>query len=219
MNRRNRQRGFSILGVILVIIGIIVAIGVWTMAGQTNSNTATVSTADTLASALLNDSSTLKTKFDTLTIGLAASNPAVVTFVPGGTAPENMLNGDPQPKVASQTAIDVAGPNGIWVYTKTFNADGVGTAAADYAMVVAGVKDAVCKRVNNSLKGSETIPTYTGLTTAAAFVAGATLTNPNASVAIDFATHGLPNLGWSAGCISAGGVSDQNLFFRVVKVN
>lgn len=215
--RHSKQHGFSILGVILVIVVIIAAIGVWAMSGQTNTSTSTSSTADVLASSLISDSSTIKLAYDTLVVGGSSAN--TITFSPDPAATDNVLDpikGAGLMKAPARAIREGATePDGIWVYTKTLAAQ-VGTSQTDIAVVLAGVKDSVCKRVNFSVSGSEDIPSYTGKTTSASFVTGATAGNPNSSVALDFGNNGVAANGWTYGCVKGSG-ADQNLFFRVLQ--
>ena len=220
-----KQQGFSILAVILVIVAVIVAIGVWALSGQSNTSNSSTSTSDIQASAIVNDGASLKLAFETLVIN--GSSPSTLVFIPNtastATAP-NMLdptNGVQIPKPNAQAIrANAVAPEGLWVYNgTTFRGRNVGTnTAADQVLLLAGVKDGICQRINNNLYGASTIPAVTTITTGAAFVTGATATAPTSTTAIDLSANTAVD-GWQHGCISANGVADNNLYFRVLKPN
>ena len=214
-----KQQGFSILAVILVIVAVIVAIGVWALSGQTNTSNSGNSTSDIQASSIVNDASSIKLAFDSLLIN--GANSANIVFVPNqpstGSVP-NMLdpsNGIQYPKPNSN-AIKATpdATQGIWVYNSTtFKGSSVGTTAADQTIVLAGLKDIVCQRINNTLYGLAVTP----VTTVTTPTLGATATAPTTTAAIDLSTVTAAN-GWSSGCISTG-TADSNFYFRILRAN
>lgn len=183
-----KQTGFSILAVILVIVAVIVAIGVWALSGQTNTSNLGNSTSDIQAASIINDSSSMKLAFDSLIVnGYSASS---IVFLPNtastGTAP-NMLeptNGVqvPKPNTKAIKAGSIA-PEGIWVYNPTgFKLVSLGgSTAAEQILLLAGVKKDVCERINNTLHGSTTIPNVALTATSDAFVTGATESSPTST--------------------------------------
>jgi hypothetical protein len=223
-----KQQGFSVLAIILVVVAVIVAIGVWALSGQTNTSTTGNSTSDIQASSIVSDGAAIKLSFDNLVIN--GSSASTVVFVPNvastATAP-NMLDPTvgiqvPRPNAnAIRTGATI--PEGIWVYNgTTFKGSAVGVAGtADQAILLAGVKDTVCSRINNNNNGTTAIPAVTTITTGAAFVTLTSSPAPTTAVAIDLnaAATAAATAGWTSGCVSANGVADNNLYFRVLKAN
>lgn len=213
-----QQQGFSILAVILVIVAVIVAIGVWALSGQTNTSNSSNSSADIQAASIVNDGGSIKLAFDTLIInGTSAAN---ITFIPNTAGTGNMLDpttGIQSPKPNSnaiRTGATV--PDGLWVYNPTaFKGATVGTTAADQAIVLSGIKDSVCSRINNTLYGSTVLPVLS----AAAPVTSATAAAPTTAAAIDLSSiAATPPTGWTSGCIATG-TADSNFYFRILKAN
>lgn len=214
-----KRNGFSILAIILVIVAVIVAIGVWALSGKTNTNNSGDSSTSILASTIINDSSSIKLAYDTLNIS-GVSN---IIFMPNQAGANNILdpvNGITTYKASAQAINkDLPEPMGFWVYSKTFVTT-LGPSNPDTVILLSGVKDTVCKSINKTLYGSDLIPEYGPATGAQFFVNGATATNPNTTTAIEFATAtGTRDLTWDIGCIKSPGATDQNLFFKVLKVN
>jgi len=215
-----KQNGFSILAIILVIVAVIVAIGVWALSGKTNTSNSGDSSVSIMASTIVNDSSSIKLAYDTLNIA-GVSN---IIFMPNQTGQNNML--DPVNGITSSKAnpksinSDLGEPMGTWVYSKNFGTT-LGPSNPDTAILLPGVKDGVCKAINKTLFGSDTIPEYGPATGANFFVNGATVANPNTTQAIDFSSAGVQmnSLTWDMGCIRSPGSTDQNVFFKVLKVN
>jgi type II secretory pathway pseudopilin PulG len=217
--RLKKRNGFSILAIILVIVAVIVAIGVWALSGTSNTSSASSSTSDIQVSALMNDTSAIKLAFDELIIN-GASDTSIV-FVPNALstpqAPNvlDTVNGIAMPRPSSKMIRDDATePNGIYVYSKTF------ATGSQYkkAILLAGLKDSVCSGINKSLNGDANIPKYGSINDSQGFVTGATASNPNSNVVIDFSSNGLSAFsGWTIGCIAGAGASDNNMFFRVLK--
>lgn len=221
MNTLNikKKNGFSILAIILVIVAVIVAIGVWAISGKTNTNNSGDSSNSIMASTIVNDSSSIKLAYDSLNIA-GVSN---IIFVPNQSGANNMLdpvNGITAYKASAQAINkDQPEPMGLWVYSKTFGTT-LGPSNPDTAILLSGVKDSICKQINKTLHGSDLIPEYGPATGAQFFVNGASATNPNSTTAIDLNTAvGTRDLTWDMGCIKPPGAIDQNLFFKVLKVN
>jgi hypothetical protein len=215
-----RKNGFSILAIILVIVAVIVAIGVWALSGKTNTSNSGDSGNSIMASTIVNDSMSIKLAYDTLNIS-GVSN---IIFVPNQAGANNMLdpvNGITAYKASAQAINkDQPDPMGTWVMSKTFGTN-LSPSNPDTAILLSGVKDTICKNINKTLHGSDTIPEYGPATGAQFFVNGATVANPNTTQAIDFASGGVQvnSLTWDIGCIKPPGAIDQNLFFKVLKIN
>lgn len=220
----NKQQGFSILAVILVIVAVIVAIGVWALSGQTNTSNSGNSTSDIQASSIVNDSGAIKLAFDTLIInGASASSIVFVPNVASTAAAPNMLDPTSGVQVPKPNANAIkpspAATEGFWVYNPTaFKGNAVGVAAnADQVVYIAGVKKGVCERINNTLYGSTVIPA-SALATSAAGTASATTTTPTTAAALDLTAVG-GAAGWTSGCVATTAGGDDNIYFRVLKQN
>jgi type II secretory pathway pseudopilin PulG len=215
-----KKNGFSILAIILVIVVIIVAIGVWALSGQSNSQSSSDSNNTVLAATIQNDSSSIKLAYDTLNIN-GQSN---IIFMPNQSASNNMLdplNGISVPNVPAKAINqDLGGaPVGLWVLDNNFNSN-IGPSNPDTAIVLSGLNDGVCKQINKTLYGSDNIPEYGPASGAPYFTSGATSANPNTTQAIDFPSGGtqVNSLTWTMGCIRSPGSTNQNAFFRILKV-
>lgn len=73
-----QQKGFSIFAVILVIVAVIVAIGIWALSGQSNAQNNSDSTNDIMMSEIINGSSSIKLAYDKLVIN--GANPLEVNY-------------------------------------------------------------------------------------------------------------------------------------------
>lgn len=219
-----RERGFSILAVILVIVAVIVAIGVWALSGQANTESGSNASTDVLASGIVTDGQALKLGFDTVLIG--GANPAQVIFKPGDTSALNVLNpvtGIALPAVPAKAINNDNYPNQVWTYNKNFVIPGVGVSSAqDYVVMLGGIKDSVCKKINKNLHGDETLPVVGYLQNVLTFMGSSTANDPNSATAVDFTTAGAPlnATSWVSGCIRGADDTDgNNVYFVVVKAN
>lgn len=213
-----RKTGFSILAVILVIVAVIVAIGLWALSGSSNTSNSSDSATNIAVSSILNDSSAIKLQWDTLLINSADSNK--IKFDPTDSTSENNVfnlnNGIAQPSVNSKVIREgAASPEGLWVYSKSLSVNS--NANPDNVIVLAGIKDTVCKELNKQINNSDTTPVATSMNFGSSYVLGATKSNPNTAVVVDFPSVGVTQQ-WNMGCI-AGGTPDSNLFYRVLKMN
>lgn len=214
-----KQKGFSILAIILVIVAVVVAIGVWALSGQTNTSNSSTSSADIQAAAIAGDASAIKSAYDALLV--SGANAANIGFVPNTastTAVPNMLDpttGIQVPKPNSNAIKTTPAANdGIWVYNASgFVGNSVGTATADPIIAVGGIKDSVCMRINNTIYGSSTIPA-SGI---ASITTGATAAAPVSAAA--FTPIVTVASGWTSGCLTTTAGADNNFYFRVLKVN
>lgn len=217
-----KQNGFSILSVLLIIVGIITAIGVWTLSGQTNPSNTNNSTADVLAASISNDGSSIKLSFDSLVVN--GASPSTIVFVPPGnnTASPNMLDVMygiqlPRPNANAIKPNSVA-PHGIWVYApNTLSINNIGTSAADRIAMIAGVKDSICKRINNTLYGLNSIPVST-IPNLDSLLTNVTTSSPT-STSTAYSLTTIAD-GWTSGCVAvANGLADNNFYFRVLQAN
>ncbi len=219
-----RERGFSILAVILVIVAVIVAIGIWALSGQANTDSGSNASTDVLASGIVTDGQALKLGFDTIVIN--GGNASQIVFTPGDPNPLNVLNpvtGIALPAAPAKAINSDSYPNQVWTYNKNFVIPNLGVSSAqDYVVMLGGIKDAVCKKINKNLHGDETLPVVGYLQNVRAFMGSATASDPNSSVAVDFTTAGAPlnGLSWVSGCIRGADNQDgDNVYFVVVKAN
>lgn len=221
--RLKKKDGFSILAIILVIVAVIVAIGIWALSGESNTSSSSSSSAKISASAIINDSSSIKLAYDTLTIN-GASNTDII-FMPNVANKNNVLDtkdGISLPKASANIfKSDFVEPNGIWVMNKNFYSLKGSIGQPDTVIMLAGIKDTVCSQINNQQYGSTFIPTYPPFNNSEQFVQGATATNPNSNVQVDFSTGGTDtnSLDWESGCIKGATANDNNVYFRVLKAN
>lgn len=217
-----KQTGFSILGVILVVVAVVGVLGVWAMSGQTNTSNAASSASDVAAAGIANDGSAIKATYDTVLVNGSAAGS--VTFIAdpangGYASTNNILNpttGIQKPVSNANMFTNTTFPNGAWIYQTGIKGNGIGTTAAEAAIVVTGLKDGVCQQINNRSYGSTAIPA-SGLANTA-FTTGATALLPSSSNAADIsAVAGVA--GWMSGCVTTLQGVDNNVYFRVLKAN
>lgn len=216
-----RKNGFSILAIILVIVAVIVAIGIWALSGSTNTDNTNNSVSDLTVSALINDTNSIQTAFDMATIS-GGQSPNEITYLPGVPSENNLLNGatgitSPIPNGKALRS-DATEPEGVYVFTKTLYVNSNG--APEIAIMLGGVKDSVCKKINmqiNNASSTDLIPTAGTMSYGYTFVQGATKANPNSTVIVDLHSNGITQ-DWTSGCIG-GANPDNNLFYKVLKMN
>lgn len=221
-----KQKGFSILAVILIVVGLIAIIGAWALSGQTNSQSASESTSDVLAAGIAQDAAAIKAMFDTISVKGVTT--AEITYVPTnvayGTSPNlvtNMLNTQsgiqkpvPNPNALQDTA--AAAPANFYVYHKGIQLPGVGvTANAETMIVLSGLRLGTCQKINERNNGTavDATPPASGKSQAD-LLGAATVAAPTDTTAADLT--GVTALsGWSTGCT---GTSDgKYVFFRVLR--
>lgn len=199
-----KQSGFSILAVILVIVAVIVAIGIWGLSGQSNINNTSSSAMDIAIEGFINDATAIKSSIEAYRIvnGTEAKldtgtfvfdRPLVNTKLirPGATANE-----------------------GKWVINPSnFYASYIGdNSNEDITILVGGITDIMCKKINKKLQGVETIPVVT---------TGTSSSNVVSSFPTGFAYNYmyLANVGslynWANGCFNVRNIVDGNVFFFV----
>lgn len=220
--RVKKQKGFSILAVILVIVAVIVAIGVWALSGQSNTNDSN-KRASISASSLISESSSIKLAFDKIIIngdGVKSS----ITYMPGVPDKSNIL--DPSDGLSLSNGGDALIEDTDiknFVFSKKVAVTGAGSNSKyDAVILLAGVKDAVCREVNHQMNGVALdfpIPAFEPLGGFREFIVGASASNPNSNVQLDFSTVvALRNLNWAnGGCIKGASNSEgNNVFYRVL---
>lgn len=218
-----QKNGFSILAVILVIVVVIVAIGAWGLSGQSNSANNAKNSIDVQAANLLNDGLAFKNTYEKYKLqGVNQNN---ITYVPNTSNTATTFNlADPTvgisiPTISSQIINSNPTTNeGYWAYLK-FVATPLGRTMGgnDYekVMVVGGIKDSVCKRINYSISGNESIINLNG--TSDTLLSGISKTTPNTEDSIYFPP------GISIGYAGCGGrlaaQPDKNIFYVILQIN
>lgn len=229
INTNKKQKGFSILAVILVIVAVIVAIGVWALSGQTNTSSTGQSTNDIQSAAIINDGASIKLAFDTLiTNGTSANN---ITFMPNISSSTNMLdpmNGIKVPIANKKALFDdqpVNPPYGLWIYNNNFKGNSIGDITKPSKVILlTGIKDSVCSRINQTLHGSTDVPPA-GFPIMETAITGASLINPNSVTEINLNTspYAAPTAGWTAGCVATSNndtkFSNFNVYYNILKIN
>lgn len=221
LNINNKdESGFSILGILLVIVFLAVALATYLLSGKTNTSSTNSATAKVMASSVLNDASSIQTAFDmkVLMNGVSKQN---ITFTTDGS-PNSILstdhNGIEQPAApAGAIRKDAAAPDGIYAYVNTaYTIPG----SIKKAIVLTGIRTDVCKQINFTLYGKEDIPTYLGAEKSNTVSTGATRTNPNTTHILDLDLAGIKDghyaRGWNAGCMTSADSNDQNFFYKIL---
>lgn len=220
-----KQKGFSILAIILVIVAVVSAIGVYAASGESNIDSLKGST-DIMGSALINDAVNIQNSYNQLILN--GTNPSSIVFIPNTastpTAP-NIL--DPTNGIVSNgvnsniVRSGAAVTEGMWVLNNTgFGlASGLGTSQTDPALLMVGIKDSVCKEINYNLYGSTTIPSFgsPSLPSPSTMITGATVANPMSNYPFSSTQAAFAN--WMRGCVRLGNKADWNMYFHVLKVN
>ncbi len=197
-------------------MAVIVAIGVWALSGQANTNDTSASVKP-LASAILTDSAKLNLAFQKVLInGGSASN---VLFKPNLKDENNMLS-DEELNFYGSKIMRENNEVSNFIYNKNTNFIG-SSGKHDATIYLAGVKDSVCKEINTQLYGSSDVPVFPVIPEYRGFITGASNTDPNSSVQIDLSTApATSSLNWSKGCIRGANASlDNNVYFFILKAD
>lgn len=221
------NKGFSMLAIILVIIAVIVAISAWSLSGDMNLNNNINNGLDIQANTILNDSDAIKLSYDN--IKTSGADISAIVFIPNTdstTMAPNIL--DPATGVQNLNVnlknirSNALIPEGIWIYNNNFLADNVGGNVRANAILIAGIKDDVCKRINYIINGAEFIPTKPAGGASSSYVSGATVNRPMANPPIRLFSpliFASTVATWNHGCISATNKNpDNNIYFRYLQV-
>lgn len=218
-----KKNGFSILAVILVIVCSIVAIGIWTLTGQTNLTKFTTNITETQVAAVMNEAQAIKQTYDQFLYNGASVNNIV--FIPNQAHNPTVFNLlDPKTGVSLNLKINpkilkdgYTLPAGMWVYNPTgYRGHNVGTSLGDPIILFSGIKLDICKAINKSIYGSPAVLTTFEYGTSESIVAGATINNPTSTVSINGGFSPLNN-NWTKGCFNLSGNLDDNVYFQVLK--
>jgi hypothetical protein len=204
-----KQKGFSLLtGFILSII--MFGTLAFFLAGQgINAGFGTNYSNTSKVSGLLTSGGYINTGFDAVTMG--GTTPASVTFdVTALTGVFNPTSGGASPQSLDPTLFQgragAAGLlDGYWIYRgSAVTLNGVGTAAADYTMMVSGLKLSVCQQINNTLHGTALTIAPTTLTAFTDALLLGTAPLPTAATPTQTTTaadlSALGTSGWMNGC-------------------
>jgi type II secretory pathway pseudopilin PulG len=230
MQNMRKQKGFSILAVILIVVGIVALLGAWALSGQTNSQSASDSSSDVLASGLAQDAAAVKAVFDTIAVRGVGIDEIVYdptdTKIAGPSSEVNILNtltGIQRPTPNPAVLVTApAGLSGYWIYHKGLKFPGVGTAdKADVSIVLSGLRKGACQKMNERLNGltsdalppasSKTEEVLLGTPTLALPTSSITELAPVSLLAVTAIT------GWTAGCIATSDTTPKYFFFRILR--
>lgn len=215
-----KKNGFSILGIMLVIVFLAVALATYLLSGKSNTSTTSTASSKLMASAVINDASSIQTAFDmkALMNGVSKSQ---ITYTTDGSSNSllSVEHGGIEQPTAPAGAIrkDATAPDGLYVYVNTAYAI---PGSIRRAIVLTGIRTDVCKEINNTLHGKEDIPPYIGAEKSNAVSVGATRTNPNTTHTLDLDYAGIKEghyaRGWNAGCMTSTDTNDQNFFYKLL---
>ena len=232
MQNMRKQKGFSILAVILIVVGIVALLGAWALSGQTNSQSASDSSSDVLASGLAQDAAAVKAVFDTIAVRGVGLNEIVydpaAAKITGAGSEVNILNTlsgiqrptpNPAALVAAPPAVGTAGSSGYWIYHTGLKLPGIGTAAGtDVSIVLSGLRLGACQKINDRLNGlaGNAAPPASGKTEEALLATPPSLAAPTEAAAVDLSAVATFT-GWTAGCIATSDATPKYFFFRVLR--
>ena len=217
--KNNNQKGFSILMVLLVVVGIVVAISAWALSGASDNSSSQSSTNKIAAATIANDVSSIQTAFSIKSMTLSKES---ITFIPNTDNTNSLLNnidGISQLRApANAIRKNANAPDGLYVYVREFyKTSGLNKKRA---IVLTGVKTEVCKQINLNLNGTENIPSYISATKSSDLSVGATQATPETTAPIDLDNNGIKEnhyaYGWNAGCVTSSNPEDHNIFFKIL---
>lgn len=211
------------MSVILIIVAIITTISIWALSGQSNLSNNANNNIDVQASALIDDGVALKSMFNQYQIqGMPQLN---IVYMPGLSNTETQSNLlDPTVELSVKTPnaqiirSNPAATDSYWAYLKyAATTLGLSIDPNDYErmIVVGGIKDNVCKRINYILNGSETILNFGQRDSS--LISAVTKAVPYTNIAVYFPPVPGVQMGTS-GCGSSA-YPDDNLYHIVLQVN
>jgi hypothetical protein len=171
----SKQQGFSLLTGFLLVITLFGALAFFLAGRGINTAFGTAYANSSKASNLLASAAYIRTGVDSVV--LAGTSPASVTFDDAATT--GIFNIDTGAATAQKIDPSVlasatpASGEGIWIYgLNVIDMVSVGTAAADYTVVVAGLKSGICQQLNYTVNGTAVTTTPTVLTNTLADIVG-----------------------------------------------
>lgn len=163
-----KQQGFSVLAVILIVVAVVVAIGVWAISGTSNSSGLSQKTAEVEAASIIQNAAKIQQTYDALRIQGYTKDKIYFTRAPlvvGYNNPGNMYHpttGLDLIEVSSKALKNAANLNaseGFWVYHYNVQTSGLGSSGVSQpAILLAGINDTVCKSINKILLGNTSTP-------------------------------------------------------------
>lgn len=227
----NKQKGFSILTVILVIVAVIVTIGVWALSGESNTSSSKNNVSDIQIAGLINDGLLFKSAFEQLVINGEDQHKIVfIPNTPSTSSAPNLLDpitGIQAPKVNPYLIKEGKEIyEGIWI-KKRLNGKNVGATNVtqapvyqDYAVIIGGIKDDVCQKINLRLHNTLLLPTGVGANPSMkSNINDATVEAPTSIKLLNLVIMNDPD-GWTNGCIgSSTNPIDNNMYFQLIKIN
>lgn len=217
-----KQKGFSVLAIILLVVAVVVAIGVWAMSGNSNNSSLSKKVADVEATSIIQNATKLQQAYDALRIEGYTKDTIYLTRTPaliGYNRPGNIYNpttGIPPIEVSSKALKDAASLNtseGFWVYNNNVQTSGLGSSGvAQPAILLAGINDTVCSSINKILTGSTTAPKFDSgsiatppLLNAGNVTNGATKINPTSTTTLRVTANKI-----SKGCFASNGYTSAS---------
>lgn len=204
MIKIKRKNGFSILAVILVIVAVIVAIGIWALSGQSNTSNTSKLSGDIAIEGMLNDAVAIKSSIELYKIANGAKAPLI-----------NSSYIFERPKVNPKLIrVDATPQEGVWTMNfNNFYASYVGdNAKPDVTILLGGITDEVCKKINLKLQGKSVLPVVSSSSSSQSVVYaledGVTYTYMYLANFSDI-------YGWDRGCFNIKSLPDNNVFFMV----
>jgi hypothetical protein len=213
----SKQQGFSLLTGFLLVITLFGALAFFLAGRGINTAFGTSYANSSKASNMLASAAYIRTGFDSVI--LAGTTPASVTFDDAAitgifnldTGAATTQNVDPA-VLASTTP---ASGEGLWVYgLNVIDMVSVGTATADYTIVVAGLKTGICQQLNYTVNGTALTVVPTALAHTLADIVGtadvSTFATSDAALAVvSVAANGKPS-----GCYTTS--DGSNIFIHTV---
>lgn len=215
---RKQQNGFAALTMILLVVVLMAIIGGVIAASRTNSQSTSGQSAKMFASSIVEQGNTLRIGFDQM----MAKGSSVTSIVFNATDTNYGLF-NPTVGAASAQSVNASallptltGNEGKWIYRPAkLIANGVGTAAADYAVVVGGLSQTTCQQVNLQMHNSVTIPAA-GVAEVAFYSAGALTDSTDNTTAITDLSGVAGVLNWESGCVSTSDATPVYVYYNVV---
>lgn len=216
-----KQNGFSILAVILVIVAVVIAIGIWALSGNSNTQNTSNAGHEALTMSLINDGLIIKSVYDKYLI--TGIHPELIVYKPGlawDVKNPNILDpveGISIPNVSRKLIREGASfPEGAWLYVPIYTNSTSGVIDSQAAIVI-GVTDKVCSNINRILFGDSRVPKSND--TLANLIAGVTNMNPTiAELNAEINISEFPKMErWPNGCLNLEDKPDNNVYFQTMK--
>lgn len=221
-NISNKQKGFSILSVILFMVVIISAFSIWALSGNSNAK-GSDDKNKLYASSIINDGAKLKLAFDIVAIkggktGKIFMDPSKdITFDKYTTSPYNMYGpetGIKQFDLNNNIFRDDFNDSNVFIYNGSNFKGNVGTSDPDPTIILYNIKDSICKIINQINNGTDILPIFNGNLQEQA---------TNWDYMISYEDIDLSNisetLNWTSGCVNINNIADHSMYFRILKVN